>query len=58
MSLGPGQAGRGEARVVLEACLAATRAAGAGSDQEESSRASEETGRGGEGRTKRNETKQ
>ena len=41
--------------MVLEACLAATRAAGAGSDQEESSRASEETGRGGEDETKRDE---
>ena len=40
---------------MLEACLAATRAAGAGSDQEESSRASEETGRGGEDETKRDE---
>ena len=44
--------------MVLEACLAATRAAGAGSDQEESSRASERgdgEGRGGEDETKRNE---
>ena len=43
---------------MLEACLAATRAAGAGSDQEESSRASERgdgEGRGGEDETKRNE---